>query len=96
MKNNRGFGLMAVLASLAGMFGYRNDRHDQAPSLKRDREAPPSMRNVNRSCYTRHQGARECARRQRQRFLSHVPNLAAALAQRPISEETRARLWKAA
>jgi hypothetical protein len=79
MKNNRGFGLMAVLAAVAGMFGYRNDRHDEAPNLKRDREAPPSMRNVNRSRYTRHQSVRECARRQQQDQLMFYPSLAAML-----------------
>jgi hypothetical protein len=95
MKNNRGFGFLATLATIAGMLGYRNERRDPAPNLKADRAAPPSMRNTKRSCYSRHQGVQECARRRQQPFLCHVPNLAAALAQRPSGVPV-SKLWEAA
>lgn len=78
MKNNRGFGFLATLATIAGMLGYRRDEH-APPQLKPDRAAPPSMRDTKRSKYKRHQGVKECARRRRQDQMMFYPNLAALL-----------------
>jgi hypothetical protein len=78
MQNSKGFGFLATLATLARMCGYRSDK-PKAPRLNVDRSAPPGLRDTKRSRYTRHQGARECARRQQQDQLMFYPSLAALL-----------------